>query len=145
MWKALAEDWNATGGMDELGSPVKVSSASRFNFTNFLGPQILYTPQQSNIPDEIIRQFPSDPNKSLKKMHGYAAYLNEIEKARQNDITKTSIAQEYVPLTLGAFMNVWQFQRQIIVGDEHATKVAADVSKISEVELSTPVAYRTRV
>ena len=144
MWKALAEEWDATGGMNNLGSPVKVSSASRFDFIHFLGLQILYTPQQSNIPDDILRQFPSDPHKSLKKVPGYTAYLNEIEQANKNSITKTSIAQECISPTLGAFVNVWQVQRQIIVGDEHAMKVAVDVSKISEVIPSPPVAHRTR-
>ena len=67
--------------MVELSSPVKVSSASRFNFANFLGLQILYSPRQSKTPDEILRQFPSDPNTCLKDVPGYAAYLNEVEKA----------------------------------------------------------------
>ena len=79
------------------------------------------TPQQSKIPDGILRQFPSDPDTSLKYITGYTAYLNEIEKASQNRITKTSITQDRMFLTLGAFVNVWQFQRQIIVEDEYAT------------------------
>ena len=41
-------------------------------------------------------------------------------------------------------MVVWQVQRQIIFGDEHATKNATDVSKISNFEPTTPVAKRTR-
>ena len=72
-------------------------------------------------------------------MAGYAANLNEVEKAGQNCIIKTSIAQDPISPTLGAFTVVWQVQRQMIVEDEHATRNAADVSKISKVELTTPV------
>ena len=107
-------------------------------------PRMPPTPQQSKIPDEIPRQFPSDSDTSPKYIAGYAAYLNEIEKASQNRITKTSIAQDRISLTLDAFVNVWQVQRQIIVEDEYAIKIAADVSKISKIKSSSPVVNRTR-
>ena len=142
-WRRLARNCDATGGMEELGSPIKVSSASRFDHINFLGLQVLYDmplDMPSRVPDAITRQFRSSPNNRLRDIPGYTAYLNEVEKARRNRITKASIAQDSVPLNLGAFMSTWQFQRHVIVGD----KIFAEMPKISMVRPTTPVAKRTR-
>ena len=142
-WRRLAKSFNATGGMEELGSPIKVSSASRFDHINFLGLQVLYDlplEKVSRIPYEITRQFPSSPNSHLRDIPGYTAYLDEVEKAERNRIKKATIAQESVPLSLGIFMSTWQFQRHVIVGDQ----VFADIPKISMVQSASPVAKRTR-
>lgn len=141
MWRDSATAWDATGGISELGSPVKVQSASSFEFNHFLGLQVLYVfPKDgSTLPIEITEQFPPDPDptRRLETLSGYTAYLNEIESFRKEGITRDTIAQTFVPWELGALVSVWQFQRHVLVGDDNA----ADLSKISEV---SPVADRTR-
>ena len=147
-WKFLAIKASATGGMAELGSPVKVSSASRFDHVNFLGLQVLYDlPKEDlskkkllRLPDAIMRQFPPTSDNCLENIPGFTAYLEAVEKAGQDRITKDMIAQDTVSPTLGAFVNVWQFQRHVIVGDIDAR----DIDKISTVQSTSPVAKRTR-
>lgn len=138
-WRNLATAWDATGGISELGSPVKVQSASSFEFNHFLGLQVLYVfPKNgSTLPIMITEQFPPDPTRRLENLSGYTAYLNEIESFRKERATRDTIAQKCVPGKLGALVSVWQFQRHVLVGDDKA----ADLSKISEV---SPVADRTR-
>ena len=141
-WREFAIEWNATGGLDELGSPVKVASASKFDFENFLGLQVLYDfpKEQSRLPNAITTQFPPIPGNLLESLSGYNAYLNEVEKAGKLGFSRDIIAKTRVPRTLGAFVNVWQFQRHVLVGDEDA----ADISKISKITPVSPVAKRTR-
>ena len=141
-WKLLAKKWNATGGMEDLGSPVKISSASKFEFQNFLGLQAIYNfpKERSTLPAAITRQFPSDSDCDLENVPGYTAYLNEIEKAAVNGISEDSAAQTRVSRNLNAFVVVWQLQRHVLVGDEQA----ADVLKVSQVSPASPVARRTR-
>lgn len=138
-WRKLATAWDATGGISELGSPVKVQSASSFEFNHFLGLQVLYVfPKNgSTLPIKITEQFPPDPTTRLETLSGYTAYLNEIESFRKEGTARDTIAQTFVPWELGALVSVWQFQRHVLVGDDNA----ADLSKISEV---SPVADRTR-
>ena len=142
VWRDLAVEWNATGGMDELGSPIKVSSASKFDFERFLGLQVLYNfpKPRSTLPIAITNQFPSIPGYRLENLPGYESYLNEIDIARRNGISKKSIANTRVPRSLGAFVNVWQLQRHVLVGDQNA----ADVPKLSKILPISPVAGRTR-
>ena len=141
-WRKLALEWNTTGGMDELGSPVKVSSASKFDYERFLGLQVLYDfpKPQSTIPIAITGQFPSIPGFRLENVPGYDSYLNQIDRSLKNGISPESIANTRVSGSLGAFVNVWQLQRHVLVGDENAT----DVSKVSEVLPTSAVAERTR-
>ena len=141
-WRELAIEWNATGGMDELGSPVKVASASKFGFENFIGLQVIYAipKDQSRLPDAIIKQFPPSSGITVESLPGYKAYLDEVEKAGKQGFSQDFIAKTCVPRTLGPFVNVWQFQRHILVGDENA----ADIAKISKVTPVSPVAKRTR-
>ena len=138
-WKELARSWRTTGGINKLGSPDPVRSASTFKFEHFLGLQIIYesSKSQSRFPIEITRQFPSFDDSDLKDLSGWDAYLDEIERFSESGATQSSASQICVPRTLGAFINVWQLQLHVLLGD----KVAADLSKISEV---TPVAHRTR-
>ena len=142
MWRDSALEWKATGGMDALGSPVKVSSASKFDFINFLGLQVLYDfpNEKSRLPHAITKQFPSSPGNLLESLPGYETYLDEIEKAGEQMLSPELIAKICVPRNLSAFVNVWQFQRHILVGDEHA----ADVPKILKITPVSPVANRTR-
>ena len=142
LWRDLAVEWKATGGMDELGSPVKVSSASKFDFERFLGLQVLYNfpKPRSRLPIAITRQFPSIPGHRLENVPGYDSYLNEIDMVRRNGISEESIANTPVSRSLAAFVNVWQLQRHVLVGDQDA----ADVSKISKILPISPVAERTR-
>ncbi|KAM0794067.1 hypothetical protein BDR22DRAFT_978061 [Usnea florida] len=142
LWRDLAVEWKATGGMDELGSPVKVSSASNFGFERFLGLQVLYNfpKPRSRLPVAITSQFPSIAGYRLENVPGYDFYLNEIDKVRRNGISGESIANTRVSRSLAAFVNVWQLQRHVLVGDQNA----ADVSKISKIKPISPVAERTR-
>ena len=142
LWRELAVEWKATGGMDELGSPIKVSSASNFDFERFLGLQVLYDfpKPRSRLPIAITSQFPSIAGYRLESLPGYDSYLNEIDIARRNGISKESIADTRVSRSLAAFVNVWQLQRHVLVGDQNA----ADVSKVSKILPTSPVAERTR-
>lgn len=139
MWRDSATAWDATGGISELGSPVKVQSASSFEFNHFLGLQVLYVfpKNRSTLPVKITEQFPPDPTRRLATLSGYTAYLDEIERFDKESTTYGTIAQTFVPGELGALVSVWQFQRHVLVGDDEA----ADLSKLSEV---SPIADRTR-
>ena len=141
-WKLLAKKWNATGGMEDLGSPVKISSASKFEYQHFLGLQAIYNfPKKgSTLPAAITSQFPSDSGCDLENVPGYTAYLNEIEKAAVNGISEDSAAQTRTSRSLNAFINVWQLHMHVLVGDEQA----ADLLKVSQVSPASPVAKRTR-
>ena len=138
-WKRLARSWRTTGGINKLGSPDPVRSASTFKFEHFLGLEIIYesSKSQSRFPMTVIRQFPSFVDSGLKDLSGWDAYLDEIERFSKSGVTQNSASQICVPRTLGAFINVWQLQLHVLLGD----RVAADLSKISEV---IPVAHRTR-
>lgn len=137
-WKRLAKEWNATGGVEELGSPVKISSASRFEYVNFRGFQALYDfPKEgSTLAAAITSQFPSISDYDLEDIPGYNAYLAEIEKAAVHGMSQDSIAQTRVSRSLNVFANAWHFQRHVLVGDEHAV----DVPKVSWVSPVLPVA-----
>lgn len=138
-WKKLARIWNVSGGINQLGSPVPVRSASKFEFKQFLGLQVIYEfPKvRSRLPIQITKQFPSSGDSDLENLSGWNAYLGEVEKFDIHLVTQSSAAQTSVPRTLGSLVNVWQFQLHVLLGDE----AAADPNKISEV---TPVAHRTR-
>ena len=137
-WKRPAKEWNATGGTEELGSPVKISSASKFEYANFLGLQALYDfPKDgSTFPAAITGQFPSDSDYDLEDIPGYNACLAEIEKAAVHGMSQDGVAQTRISKSLNAFGNVWQFQRHVLVGGEHAM----DVPKVSRVSPISPVA-----
>lgn len=138
-WKNSARAWGAFGAIKDLGSQEKVKSASRFEFRHFLGLRVIYEDQnpKSTLPVYINNQFPPATNAGLESLDGWNAYLNMIEEfANRNETTET-VSRTCVPMNLGAFLNVWQFQRHVLLGDNKA----ADVSKISEV---SPIASRTR-
>ena len=74
-WRSLVEEWNATGGMAELGSPVKVSSASHLDIPNFLGLLVLYDSPEvrhPRIPDAISQD--SSNRASFQKALGDVNY-----------------------------------------------------------------------
>ena len=128
-WKRLAKKWNVTGTLEELGSPIKISSASKFEYENFLGLQVPYKfPQEgTTLPAAITRQFPSDSDNHLEDLPGFKTYLTEIENARVHSISKDSIVYTRISPELQAFINVWQLQMHVLVGDEPAI----DVPKVS--------------
>lgn len=130
-WRRLAKKYNATGGIEELGSPKKVVSASRFAFNNFIGLQVIYEfpKASSELPAKITGQFPPSSNARLESLNGYNVYLNEIEKFGEGGGTRDAVSPTCVSKSLGAFVNVWQFQQHVMLGDDNA----ADVSKISKV------------
>ena len=141
-WRKLALQWDATGGVDELGSPIKVSSASKFDFERFLGLQVLYDfpKPRSTLPITVTSQFPSNPSHRLENLPGYKSYLNEIDRVRKNGISQDSIANTRVSGSLGAFVSVWQLQRHVLVGDDNA----AEIPKVSNISPTSAVAERTR-
>lgn len=138
-WKKLAADWDALGTFNELGSPQKVQSASKFEYKHFLGLRVIYEKprNRSTLPAKITKQFALPTDARLSSLYGWNAYLQEIEKFGKSGHTKEHVSQTCVPKGLGALGIVWQFQRHVILGDDEP----ADMNKITVV---SPVASRTR-
>ena len=129
MWRESATAWDATGGISELGSPVKVQSASSFEFNHFLGLQVLYVfpKNRSTLPIKITEKFPPDPTRRLETLSGYTAYLNEIENFRKEGITRDTIAQTVVPRILGALVSVWQFSEACPGGRRQSRRLEQNI------------------
>lgn len=137
-WRKKARANGVLGTIDQLGSQVKVRSASKFHFRHFLGLRVIYKfgnkHGRSSLPTQIINQFPMPTTIALDKTSYWNDYLTEI---RTFAVTQVGVAASCVPQSLGPMVNVWLYQKHIILGDEDYS----DVSKISEV---SPVAGRTR-
>jgi hypothetical protein len=139
-WKKAARKHRVLGTINQLGSQAKVSSASKFQYKHFIGLRVLYRFEKNNarcqIPKKIARQFsiPATANMALDKSSYWNSYLTEI---RNFNGSKGGVDASYVPESLGPFVNVWLYQKHIILGDYEY----ADMSKVSKV---SPVAGRTR-
>jgi len=137
-WTETAREFGVSGTIDQLGSQVKVGSASKFQFNHFLGLRVLYKFEKQRtravLPDKIIKQFPVPPKMSLDKTTSWNDYLTEVQTFAG---AQADVAESCVPERLGPFVNVWLYQKHIILGD----KDYADMSKLSMV---SPVAGRTR-
>lgn len=137
-WRKKARANEVLGTIDQLGSQVKVKSASKFQFRHFLGLRVIYKfgnkHGKSSLPTQIINQFGIPTAIALDKTSYWNDYLTEIRKFA---VTQVGVAASCVPRSLGPLVNVWLYQKHIILGDEDYS----DVSKLSRV---SPVAARTR-
>lgn len=137
-WKETARKNEVLGTINQLGSQVKVGSASKFHFKHFLGLRVLYKFEKkhgrSSLPTGIAEQFLVPAKMALNKTSYWKKYLKEIQGFAGS---QAGVAASCIPENLGPLVNVWLYQKHIILGDNDY----ADMSKVSKV---SPVADRTR-
>lgn len=114
-WEATATRLNVVGTIDQLGSPEKVQSASKFRFSHYIGLRVIWRygdrEDRSSLPQKVLDQLRGDTF-DLATDPYWNAHLAEIEAYMPGSDVQQALRK--VPESLGRFVNVWQYQRHVL-------------------------------